>query len=121
MIAEGQIVLFQFPQADNPTGKLRPALVIRRIPGRYEDWLICMISAQVSQEISGFDQLIGTDDQDFQDSGLKMPSLIRTGRLAVVNAATLLGKIGRISDLRLAKIKESLSKWILDDKETVTI
>jgi mRNA interferase MazF len=76
-----------------------------------------MISSQVGQEIPGFDQVIGPHDPDFQDSGLKVPSLIRIGRLAVVNAAMLLGKIGRVDDLRMVKIKENLSKWILNHKE----
>ena len=40
MISEGQIVLFRFPQANQQAGKLRPALVLRKLPGRYEDWLI---------------------------------------------------------------------------------
>jgi len=33
MIAEGQIVLFRFPQTDQTKGKLRLALVIRQLPG----------------------------------------------------------------------------------------
>ncbi len=45
MISEGQIVLFRFPQTDQQAGKLRPALVVRKLPGRYEDWLISMISS----------------------------------------------------------------------------
>jgi mRNA interferase MazF len=112
MIAEGQIVLFQFPQTDQQSGKLRPALIVRKLPGRYEDWLICMISSQLSQEIPGFDEIIAPDDPDFKDSGLKLSSLIRIGRLAVVNTDILLGKIGWLDDMRLAKIKEKLSKWI---------
>jgi mRNA interferase MazF len=44
MIKEGQIVLFEFPPADKLDAELRPVLVIREIPGRYGDWLICMIS-----------------------------------------------------------------------------
>lgn len=42
MIFEGQIVLFRFPQTDQTEGKLRPALVLRRLPGKFDDWLICM-------------------------------------------------------------------------------
>ena len=49
MIREGQIVLFRFPYTDQKDGKLRPALVIREFPGGYEDWLICMISSQLSR------------------------------------------------------------------------
>ena len=37
MIEEGQIVLFRFPQSDFRRGKVRPALVIRRLPGDYDD------------------------------------------------------------------------------------
>jgi len=112
MIAEGQIVLFRVPQTDQQSGKLRPALVVRKLPGRYEDWLISMISSQLSQEIPGFDEVISPDDPDFKDSGLKLRSLIRIGRLAVVNADILVGNIGRIADIRLARVRQKLSQWI---------
>ncbi len=42
MIDDGQIVLFRFPQTNLEEGKLRPALVIRKVPGEYDDWLICI-------------------------------------------------------------------------------
>lgn len=45
----GNIVLFKFPQTDLEKGKLRPALVISKVPGKYKDWLICMISTQRHQ------------------------------------------------------------------------
>lgn len=49
MIREGQIVVFEFPQTDQKVGKLRPALVVRQLPGSYDDWLLCMISSQLHQ------------------------------------------------------------------------
>jgi mRNA interferase MazF len=85
MIAEGQIVLFRFPQTDQQPGKFRPALVVRKLPGCHEDWLVSMISSQLIQEVTGFDETISREDPDFEDSGLKLASLIRVGRLAVVN------------------------------------
>ena len=112
MIAEGQIVLFRFPQADQQTRKLRPALIIRKLPGQYDDWLICMISSQLSQEIPGFDEIITSDDPDFRDSGLKLSSLVRIGRLAVVNKDILIGKIGQIDLRRLSRIRRKLAEWI---------
>jgi hypothetical protein len=45
MIAEGQVVLFRFPQTDQTEGSLRPALVLRQLPGQYNDWLICKLMA----------------------------------------------------------------------------
>lgn len=113
MIA-GQIALFQFPQTDTPAGKLRPALLLAKLPGHYDDWLICMISSQVHQHIEGFDEIIHRNDPDFSLSGLKKTSVIRVGRLAVVNQSVLLGSIGTISATRLQQIKTNLSTWLLN-------
>lgn len=65
MIREGQVVLFEFPQTDQIQGKLRPALVIREIPSSHNDWLICMISSQLSQQIPEFDEIVRGKDTDF--------------------------------------------------------
>ena len=62
MIREGQIVLFNFPQTDQVLGKLRPALVLRSLPGSNDDWLICMITTRLYQENAGIDEVIRTTD-----------------------------------------------------------
>ncbi|MDZ7359590.1 MAG: hypothetical protein ONB46_02530 [candidate division KSB1 bacterium] len=49
MKKSGQIVLFNFPQTDLIPGKSRPALMLAKLPGEYNDWLICMISSQTHQ------------------------------------------------------------------------
>jgi len=116
MIAEGQIVLFCFPQTNQQAGKLRPALVVRKLPGRYEDWLISMISSHLNQDVPGFDEIILASDSDFRESGLKVASLIRIGRIAVVNSDLLLGSIGQISDARLQRIRQKLSDWLQSKK-----
>lgn len=115
MIAEAQIVLFSFPQTDLQNGKLRPALVLRKLPGRYNDWLICMISSLLEHEIPDFDEVIAPGDADFSDSGLKVSSLIRISRVAVVDGSILLGKTGQISNDHLKRIKQNLSRWIFPD------
>lgn len=106
------MVLFRFPQADGTAGKLRPALVIRRLPGPYDDWLVCMISSQLRHAIPGFDEVMSEDAPDFDGSGLKAASVIRVARVAVVHRARLLGAIGEVAAERLARIKTSLSSWI---------
>lgn len=108
----GQIVLFRFPRTDLAEGKLRPALLLSEVPGPYEDWLICMISSQMHQRIDGFDELVEEDDKDFSRSGLKVPSVIRIGRLAVVEGTMLEGKIGTISPERMRRIRRRLAEWI---------
>jgi mRNA interferase MazF len=108
----GQVVVFRFPQTDLNEGKLRPALLLGKVPGDYDDWLICMISSQTRQYISGFDEIIEDMSEDFKQSGLKVTSVIRVGRLAVVTGDILLGAIGEISSQRLYRVKKKLSDWL---------
>ena len=84
----GQIVLFRFPQTDLAAGKLRPALLLGRLPGSFDDWLICLISSQTRHFIPQFDELIQEGDSDFIQSGLKVASVIRVGRLNRVHFET---------------------------------
>ena len=108
----GQVVLIQFPYADLREGKLRPALLLCRLPGKYDDWLTCMITSQLRQYTPEFDHLVQEGDPDFEDSGLKMASVIRVGRLAVVEGELLLGAMGQISSERLRQIKAQVAEWI---------
>lgn len=112
MKKSGQIVLFPFPQANLALGKTRPALLLGKLPGSYRDWLICMISSQMHQYIKGFDEMVDTSDPDFANSGLKASSVIRVGRLAVVEESILLGAVGEIDAERLKRIKKNLSDWL---------
>jgi mRNA interferase MazF len=110
----GQIVLFRFPHTDLDEGKLRPALLLGKLPGAHDDWLICMISSQTKHYIPDFDEIVIETNADFTESGLKVSSVIRTGRLAVVSSDILLGAIGQISPERLNRIKSLLAKWLME-------
>jgi mRNA interferase MazF len=109
----GQIVLFRFPRTDLEEGKLRPALLLGRLPGEYDDWLLCMISSQVRHRVAGFDEVIQEGDADFAESGLKVPSVIRVGRLAVVEGEIIVGAVGQIATERLRGIKSRLAEWLM--------
>jgi mRNA interferase MazF len=108
----GQIVLFRFPQTDLMQGKLRPALLLGRLPGPYDDWLVSMISSQTQHYIEGFDEIVHRGDSDYAVSGLKATSVIRVGRLAVVQGQALLGAIGEVSSRRLRRVKARLADWL---------
>lgn len=108
----GQLILFRFPRTDGGTGKLRPALLIGRLPGKHEDWLLCMASSQLQNCVADFDEIIQPNDSDFANSGLKLPTLIRIGRLAVIDGQKIIGAIGEINPKRLERIKKRLALWL---------
>jgi len=112
----GQIVLFEFPQTDFSSTKLRPVLLLSQLPSDYDDWLICMISTKKHQYVEGLDEIITKESSDFVKSGLKAESVIRATRIAVVSGEILVGTIGAISPERLTQIKKNLAKWIKSAK-----
>jgi mRNA interferase MazF len=93
MIKEGDIVLFKFPQTDLEQGKLRPAVLIKKIPNDFDDWLVSMVSTQLFQKAEGIEIIVSEKDLGFTQTGLKKDSLIRTTRIAVVDASIFVGKL----------------------------
>ena len=110
----GQVLVFRFPQADLEEGKLRPALLLVKLPGNYDNCLIRMISSQTHQYVAGFDEIVQENNDDFGESGLKVTSVIRVGRLAVVSGEILIGAIGQISSERLSRVKKHLADWLIE-------
>ncbi len=112
----GTLSLLRFPHTDLRSGKLRPVLLVARVPGTYPDWLVAMVSAQIELATPQFDEVIGIGDGDFESSGLKKPSVIRVGRLAVVEQGLLLGELGTISDERLRRVRSRIAQWVLGEQ-----
>lgn len=110
----GQLAIVQFPTVALSEGKPRPVLLITPLPGPYEDWLVSMLSTQLQQMVTGFDEVIDHTQNDFQTSGLKVASVIRIARLAVIPASMLIGTIGEVSLERLQRIRERLASWIVN-------
>jgi mRNA interferase MazF len=44
---------------------LRPALLLGKLPGEYDDWLTCMISSQTRHYLPNFNEIVQESDSDF--------------------------------------------------------
>ena len=108
----GDIVLIRFPQTDLQSGKLRPALVVAVAPGRHEDLLLALITSRVHQAVPKFDEIIGLNDQDFAQTGLKVRSVIRLGRLATVDKAVINARLGAVGESRMDLVRRRLGAWL---------
>jgi mRNA interferase MazF len=110
----GQVALTPFPNTDLSGSKRRPVLLIRQASSRFDDWLVCMVSSQLHQAESGFDEVLTPGDPDFAHTGLKAPSVLRLSRLAVLDGALLVGSIGIITKERLLRVRATLAKWVAE-------
>lgn len=107
---EGSVALTPLPQADGQV-KNRPTIALREMPP-YGDFLVCGISTQLHQQVIGFDEIIERSHVDYATSGLKSPSLIRLGFLAVLPASAFIGSIGSISRERHQRLLQRLSEHL---------
>jgi mRNA interferase MazF len=111
---EADIILAAIPQADG-ISKNRPAIVLRQMPA-YGDFLICGVSTQLNQLVSGFDDVISPKNADFATSGLRAESLVRLGFLAVIPRRKIIGSIGTISPERHQRLLAVLSSYLINLK-----
>lgn len=108
----GDIVLIRFPQTDLNKGKLRPALIIAVAPGPHADLLLALVTSQIHQAVSEFDEIIEPSDSDFPLSGLKVSSTVRIARLTTVDPSVVNARLGNISAKRLQQIRNRLAEWL---------
>ena len=113
----GDIVLIRFPQADLEAGNLRPALVIAVAPGNHADLLLALITSRTYQAVPEFDEIIDLSDSDYQETGLKVRSVVRLARLVTVETSVINARLGNISPQRLQQIKSRLTNWLENQSE----
>lgn len=73
------------------------------------------VSSQVQQAEANLDEILTPTDTDFENSGLKVQSVLRLSRPDVLDGALLLGSIGAISNERLGYVRQRLAKWVASE------
>lgn len=107
----GQVALMAFPFTNLSQSKRRAVLLLRKLYSNRDDWLVCMISSQLHQCHDDLDWVIRESDQEFPETGLKMPSLFRLSRLAVIDGELLVGQLGAVTEQRLHRLRNRLAHW----------
>lgn len=95
----GEVVVLPFPQTNLQSGKRRPALVVRDLPG--DDLILCQITSQARSD--GFS--IPLIAADFEQGQLAVASFVRCNRLFTVEQSVVLYAAGKIKNSKLQEIK----------------
>lgn len=111
MIAEGDVVVAELPQA-NGLAKPRPVLLLRELPG-FGDFLVCGISTQIHQAEADFDVIIEQGDQYFRDTGLRATSVVRMNFLASIPESRMASRLGRVPSHILQSLQSNLASHLV--------
>ena len=105
---EGTIILASLPQSDGLI-KNRPVLLLKKLQA-YNDFIACVISSKLHQEIIGFDEII----QPTSQNRLKETSLIRLGFLSIITQEQIKGSLGNISQSLHKELLERLVEYLIE-------
>jgi mRNA-degrading endonuclease toxin of MazEF toxin-antitoxin module len=108
----GDVVLIRLPATGSGAPELRPALVLARLPGPYQNVLLSGISTQVQFLVPDWDELVQSADSDFAHSGLHRPSAVRLSYLYAADPSELAGTIGSVAAARLARLRGRLASHL---------
>jgi mRNA interferase MazF len=108
-LARGDVVLTQYPFTDLSGSAVRPALVVSSgLIG--QDVLLAGISSVVRGSAVASDYTLNTSHPEFQATGLRVTSVIRTHKLAAIDRQVIVRRLGRIGPQLQAEIDKLLRK-----------
>lgn len=104
---KGDIILVPFPNSDLTQGKLRPALVL------YEDLIenettIAYISSKVPIIPSPCDILVTRGRLSFDESGLRLNSVIKLNKITTMKTYFIAGLLGSADEALQAEVNKAI-------------
>lgn len=90
----GDIILITFPFSDLTSTKVRPALILSPENPAECDFLVALISSNVSRSHLATDYTLSADDIDFRETGLKTSSMFRMSKLHNLSKILAKRKLG---------------------------
>lgn len=94
---KNKIVLVPFPFDDFTHMKVRPALCLSNLIGKYDHVVIAFISSQIPDEILETDIIVKKDTEGFTDTGLLVDSVIRIHKLVTIPKSLIKRDLGTIN------------------------
>lgn len=96
MFERGKIILVPFPFTNLSASKVRPALIISDPRHTDEDVSVLFITSRLVKKKSPMDYGLEPSDSHFQQTGLKVASLIKCNKVATLDKKIVLGELGSL-------------------------
>jgi mRNA interferase MazF len=100
----GKIVLLNFPFTDGKGFKRRPAMVIRDTGDG--DLIVCRVTSKLYDTV--FDLLV----EDWEKCGLRLPSVVRTHKIATLSSSMVEHEMGEIPDSMKVRVSSILKELV---------
>jgi mRNA interferase MazF len=103
----GDVVLVRFPFTNLTTTKLRPSVVLAT---NGDDVTIVGIFSTPAQSSRQTWIVLSSNDPNFSETGLKVTSVIKTERIAVIEQSVIIRRVGCLSPSQMEKVKRAVKR-----------
>jgi mRNA interferase MazF len=100
----GQTVLLNFPFTDGEGFKRRPAMVIRDTGDG--DLIVCRVTSKL------YDTVFDIRVEDWEKCGLRLPSVVRTHKIATLSSSMVEREMGEIPDSMKVRVSLLLKELV---------
>ncbi len=102
-ISRGTVVLAPFPFTDLTKQKPRPAVVLStdRFNNESEDIILVALSSNTKRPLLEYEFLIQSSDEDFGETGLRVNSVVRCGKLVTIHQSLVMINLGKFNKTRM--------------------
>ncbi len=110
LVQRGSVVLVRYPFTDLSTTKVRPAVVVTSnlLLSQMEDILCLFISSVMPGELLPTDFVLEPSHPAFPATGLRLRSVFRTHKLALLHQGLVLRKFGDLEEPLMREIDSRL-------------
>lgn len=109
----GKVVLVSFPFDDLSTTKIRPAVCLTDPIGPHHHVVLAFISSRVASDLLETDLVLSPGDGDFENTGLRVSSILRLHRLMTVTTGLIKRELGELSQRMKTEVADKLRKLFL--------
>ena len=95
MFEKGTVVLVPFPFTDLSAQKVRPAVILSQ-KNTGGDVTVAFVSSKVPRKMHVFYILITKTNAGFNNTGLKIDSVIKVNKIATLDKKIILGELGTL-------------------------
>lgn len=113
-LQRGDVVLVPFPFTDLTRQKARPAVVVssERFNAASADVILVAISSKLPATSNDTDLVLQHGSADFQTTGLRVSSVIRTAKLVTLQQSLIYTTLGKLDSRVIDELDERLARAV---------
>lgn len=108
LVMKDKLVLVPFPFHDFSFAKVRPAICLTDVMGKFEHVVVAFISSNVESSSQITDVILDSEDDGFEQTGLKVSSVILLHKMVALPVNLIQRELGKLPPYKSRLVRNNL-------------